>query len=85
MTRKKIVTMLTNLTVIIISQYIHTTNHYLVGLKLMQCYISTISQLNCKKIKTKNPKAPNRMQRHYDKMRNFFKVTKSYTINYDSK
>ena len=42
---------LTNLIVVIISQYIHISNHYVVHLKLTQCYMSIISQWSCKKLK----------------------------------
>ena len=36
---------LTNLIVVIISQYvIHTVNHHVVDLKLTQCYVSVMSQ-----------------------------------------
>ena len=40
--------MLAKLTVVIISQYVHLSNDYLVLLKLTRCYIS-ISQENWKK------------------------------------
>ena len=35
--------MQTKLTVVIILQYIHISNHYVVYLKLIQCYMSVIS------------------------------------------
>ena len=38
--------MLTKLTVVITSQYIHILNHYVVYLKLIQCYLSSLSQQN---------------------------------------
>ena len=38
--------MLTKLTVVIIWQYIHLPNHYVVHLGLIQCYLSLISQEN---------------------------------------
>ena len=34
---------------LITSQYIHISNHYAVHIKLMQCYMSVISQKNWKK------------------------------------
>ena len=37
---------LTNLTVLIILQYIHISNHNIVHLKLTQCFMSIISQGN---------------------------------------
>ena len=36
--------MLTKLIVEIISQYIHISSHYVVDLKLIQCYMSITSQ-----------------------------------------
>lgn len=35
--------MVTKLTVVIISQYIHVSNHCVVHLKLIQCYVTYIS------------------------------------------
>ena len=35
---------LTNLSVVIISQYIHIPNHHVIHLELTQCYMSLISQ-----------------------------------------
>ena len=43
--------MLTKLIAVIISQCIHTSNHYVVHLGLIQCYMSIITQKNWKKIK----------------------------------
>ena len=40
---------LTELTVIIISQYIHISNHYVVYFKLIQCYMSIIYEWNWRK------------------------------------
>ena len=37
--------MLTKLNVTIVSQYIHTSNHNVVHLILIQCYMSIMSQL----------------------------------------
>ena len=39
--------MLIKLSVVIISQYIHMSNHYVVYLKLIQCYMSMTSRYNC--------------------------------------
>ena len=36
--------MMTKLIVEVLSQYIHMSNHYVVLLKLIQCYMSIISQ-----------------------------------------
>ena len=44
--KKKQIRMLTSLTVVIISQYLQISNHYVAYLKLTQCYMSTIPQLN---------------------------------------
>lgn len=47
--------MLTRLTVVIISQYIQILNHYAICLKLIECYMSILSQLkffkNCPRLK----------------------------------
>ena len=43
--------MLTKLIVIIISQYMHISNHYAVYLKLIQCYMSSIFSIKLEKIK----------------------------------
>ena len=49
--------MLTKLTVVILLQYVHSSNHCAVPLKLIQCYMSIISQLKkIKKEKTKQNK-----------------------------
>ena len=40
----------TNPAVLITSQFMHVSHHHLVHLKLTQCYMSIISQLNLEKI-----------------------------------
>ena len=47
--------MLTKLTVVIISQYIHISSHYVVYLKLIQYYMSVIAQKMRKKLRVWSP------------------------------
>lgn len=46
--------MLTKLIVVFISQYIHIANHYVVHLKVIQCWMSIIFQYNLKGAGRKN-------------------------------
>ena len=49
--------MLTNLIVVLISPYIHVSNHYTVQLKFTPCYLSVISQSSWRGEKLTLPKS----------------------------